>query len=324
MIYLRTLFAAAALAAPLGLAAAQAQAADIIGTLHNSPQFSKLAMAVEAADMESTLKGDGPFTVFAPTNQAFEQLPKGACDELLKGENKSQLKSLIQYHVIEGKELSAKDAVGQQTKVDTMEGDSLSIDGTGQMVMLVPTGLVVTRVGDQVMVEREVTAVTAPAVEVASAGQQQEGQQGQGQQASSGQSGSSEPSQQAASGQSGSSKSSQQAASGQSGSSGSSQQAAGGQSQSGQSQQQQAASAQSQSGQGQQQAASGSSGTQQQDQGVLREARVVEPDIQADNGVIHAIDAVLVPQSVLSKLESMPAQQQSQRQNSPQKKADQG
>jgi transforming growth factor-beta-induced protein len=313
MIYSRTLFAAAALAAPLGLAAAQAQAADIIGTLHNSPQFSKLAMAVEAADMESTLKGDGPFTVFAPTNQAFEQLPEGAFDELLKGENESQLKSLIQYHVIEGKELSAKDAVGQQTKVDTMEGDSLSIDGTGQMVMLVPTGLVVTRVGDQVMVEREVTAVTAPAVEVAPAGQQQEGQQGQGQgqQASSGQSQSSQGQQ-------------QQAGSGQSGRSGSPQQAAGGQSQSGQSQQQQAASGQSQSGQAQQQAASGSSGTQQQDQGVLREAQVVEPDIQADNGVIHAIDAVLVPQSVLSKLESMPAQQQSQRQNSPQKKADQG
>jgi uncharacterized surface protein with fasciclin (FAS1) repeats len=71
--------------------------------------------------MAQSLQGGGPYTVFAPTDQAFEQL-------------------LLQYHVIEGKELSAKDIIGQQTEVDTLAGDSLSVDGSGQMVLLVPTG----------------------------------------------------------------------------------------------------------------------------------------------------------------------------------------
>jgi uncharacterized surface protein with fasciclin (FAS1) repeats len=290
MIHSRT-FKAAVLAAPLSFAAMYAHAADIVGAIQDQSQFSKLAKAVEAAGIAQALEGDGPYTVFAPTDQAFEQLPKGALDELMKDGNQSQLKALLQYHVVEGKELMAKDAIGSESKVATLEGGSLSIDGTGKEVLLVPTGLVVTRIGDEVFVEREVTAVTSPQVEVAPAGQ---GQQNQGQQASSGS-------------QSRSSSGSQSQGSDQS-----QQQASSGQSQSGSSQsQQQTASSGSQSGQG-----------QQQDKGMLREARVVEPDIQADNGVIHAIDVVLVPQSVLSNLESMPAEQQSQGQQ--QDKANQG
>lgn len=285
MTYSRTLFKAAILAAPLSLAAMQAQAADLVGTLQDSSQFSQLAKAVEAAGMTEALKGSGPYTIFAPTDQAFEQLPQGALDELMKDENRSQLEALLKYHVVEGQELAAKDAIGTQTKVDTLEGGSLSVDGTGETVLLVPTGLRVTRIGDQVVVEREIAAVTAPQVEVAPAGQQQQGQQsqqGQSQQATSGSQSAGDQSQQQAAG-------------------------SGSQSQTGSQEQQQAA-----SGQSQQQAAAGSGASQQGQQGqqdVLREARVVEPDIQADNGVIHAIDAVLVPQSVLSKLESMPAQQ---------------
>jgi uncharacterized surface protein with fasciclin (FAS1) repeats len=266
----------------------QAQAADLVGALQDSSQFSQLAKAVEAAGMTEALKGSGPYTIFAPTDQAFEQLPQGALDELMKDENRSQLEALLKYHVVEGQELAAKDAIGTQTKVDTLEGGSLSVDGTGETVLLVPTGLRVTRIGDQVMVEREIAAVTAPQVEVAPAGQQQQGQQsqqGQSQQATSGSQSAGDQSQQQAAG-------------------------SGSQSQTGSQEQQHAA-----SGQSQQQAAAGSGASQQGQQGqqgqqdVLREARVVEPDIQADNGVIHAIDAVLVPQSVLSKLESMPAQQ---------------
>jgi hypothetical protein len=144
-------------------------------------------------------------------------------------------------------------------------------------VLLVPTGLIVTRIGDEVVVEREVTAVATPLVEVAPASQQQQGQQGEGQQ--------SQGQQAKSSGQAGNSQSGQQTAADQSQSKSSDGQ-----------------------GQSKQQAAAGSSGGQEQDKGVLREATVVKPDIEADNGVIHAIAAVLVPQSELSKLESMPAQ----------------
>jgi hypothetical protein len=83
--------------------------------------------------------------------------------------------------VIEGKEIKASQVIGTQTEVDTLSGDRLTVDGTGQTVLLVPTGLTITRVGDRVVVEREVAAVTAPAVEVEShAGKKS----GQGQQAS--------------------------------------------------------------------------------------------------------------------------------------------
>jgi uncharacterized surface protein with fasciclin (FAS1) repeats len=139
------------------------------GTIKEQEQFSKLAGAIEQAGMAQLLQGGGPYTVFAPTDQAFEQLPEGALDELMKEENRDQLETLLQYHVVEGDELMAKDVVGKQTEVDTLAGDSLSVDGEGQMVLLVPTGLTVTRVGDQVMVERDVAAVTAPEVEVAPA-----------------------------------------------------------------------------------------------------------------------------------------------------------
>jgi hypothetical protein len=142
------------------------------------------------------------------------------------------------------------------------------------------------------VVEREVTAVATPQVEVAPASQQQQGQQGEGQQ--------SQGQQAKSSGQAGNSQSGQQTAADQSQSKSSDGQ-----------------------GQSKQQAAAGSSGGQEQDKGVLREATVVKPDIEADNGVIHAI--VLVPQSVLSKLESMPAQQQSKgRSKQQQNQANQG
>lgn len=304
MTYARSLCKATILAAPISVLALSAQAADVVGTIKDQQQFSKLAKAIEQAGVAQSLQGEGPYTVFAPTDQAFQQLPQGALDELMKQENQGQLETLLQYHVVEGEEIAAKDALGKQTKVDTLAGDSLSVDGQGQMVLIVPTGLTVTRIGDEVIVERDVAAVAAPAVEVAPAGQSdQQSSQQQSQQAQSGQD--------------------QQAQSG--GQSGSQQQAASGSqtSGSGQSDQQQAASSGSGSQSGQQQTAQSGS---QKDQGMLREATVVEPDIQADNGVIHAIDGVLVPQSVLSNLESMGQNQQNQDQQgqSQQSKAKQG
>jgi uncharacterized surface protein with fasciclin (FAS1) repeats len=87
--------------------------------------FSKLVAALKAADLVDTLAGDGPFTVFAPTNAAFAKLPKGTLENLLKPENKEQLKKLLTYHVVSGSVTSKMLKNGQ--KVATVEGSSISI-----------------------------------------------------------------------------------------------------------------------------------------------------------------------------------------------------
>ena len=182
-----SLLKATALALPFSLAAAAAQAANVAETVQQNRQLSTFAKAMETAKFGEQLTGEGPYTVFAPTDQAFEQLPQGALDELMKEENQAQLTKLLEHHVIQGQAIAADDVLGQQTQVDTMSGDTLTVDGTSQVVLLVPTGLTITRVGDQVVVEREGVAVPAGAIEVeeqvvrkaGDAQQQAQGQQGQ-------------------------------------------------------------------------------------------------------------------------------------------------
>jgi uncharacterized surface protein with fasciclin (FAS1) repeats len=190
MTYCRSLLKAAMVAAPLSALGFSAQAADVVSTIQNQPQFSTLAKAIEAAGIAKPLQGSGPYTIFAPTDQAFAQLPPGTMDYLMKQGNQDQLKKLLQYHVVKGKEFEADQMIGKQAKVDTVEGGKLSLDGMGRMVLLVPTGLTVTRVGDQVVVRRELAAMSAPAVEVAPGGGGQQAQSSRSsasqQQASSG------------------------------------------------------------------------------------------------------------------------------------------
>jgi len=338
----RTLLATAALTLPVGLAAWSAQADDLAATLQNSQQFSMFADALAKAGMVEDLQSDGTYTVFAPTNRAFQNLARGdghrmeeqassgqageqqqsaasqssqaqgsrsqsneqpqmasaqagqteasgsqagqqsgtAPNRLVQQLDSKQLKQVLDQHIIEGTELLAKDLLGQEQKVKTRGGDELTIDGTGSMVVLVPTGLSIARVGDEVFVRREVAAATVPAVTVQPAGQQeQKSSQGE-QQAQSSQQSQGEQQQAAHSG--GSQQTSQQ--------------------------DQQQANAQgggeAQSGQGDRPIA--------QQQGVLRAAMVVEPDIRADNGVIHAIDQVIVPQAIEQQLEE--GEQQGQQQ----------
>ena len=80
---------------------------DIIDNAVNSKDHTTLVAAVKAAGLVETLKGPGPFTVFAPTNEAFDKLPKGTVEELLKPENKAKLTSILTYHVVPGKVLSS-------------------------------------------------------------------------------------------------------------------------------------------------------------------------------------------------------------------------
>lgn len=89
--------------AVLGLMATAARGADIVDTAADNDSFSTLVAAVKAAGLVDTLKGDGPFTVFAPTNEAFEKLPAGTVESLLKPENKEKLIGVLTYHVVAGR-----------------------------------------------------------------------------------------------------------------------------------------------------------------------------------------------------------------------------
>jgi uncharacterized surface protein with fasciclin (FAS1) repeats len=109
--------------------AASAMPKDIVDTAAGAGQFKTLVAAVEAAGLVDTLKGDGPFTVFAPTDEAFAKLPDGTVDDLLKPENKDKLVAILTYHVVPGKIMSG-DISGKSTEVKTVQGDMLSVDAT--------------------------------------------------------------------------------------------------------------------------------------------------------------------------------------------------
>ena len=85
------------------LGVVKANAADIVDTAVKAGKFKTLVAAVQAAGLVKTLKGDGPFTVFAPTDAAFAKLPKGTLESLLKPENKGKLANILTYHVVAGK-----------------------------------------------------------------------------------------------------------------------------------------------------------------------------------------------------------------------------
>ena len=102
-----------------------AAAKDIVEVAASAGGFNTLAAALEAAGLVTTLKGDGPFTVFAPTDEAFAQLPAGTVESLLKPENKDQLVAVLTYHVVPGKVMAAD--VTQVSSAPTVNGQPLAI-----------------------------------------------------------------------------------------------------------------------------------------------------------------------------------------------------
>lgn len=96
----------------------------IVDIAASDSNFQTLVAAVKAADLVETLSGDGPFTVFAPTNEAFAALPKGTLDKLLKPENKETLQKILTYHVVSGAVESGDLKSGD---VDTVEGSSVKV-----------------------------------------------------------------------------------------------------------------------------------------------------------------------------------------------------
>ena len=105
---------------------------DIVDTAVAAGSFTTLAKALAAADLVNTLKGPGPFTVFAPTDAAFAKLPAGTLDTLLKPENKALLQHVLTYHVVAGKVMAA-DAL-TLTSAKTVSGDALPINAAGNTV----------------------------------------------------------------------------------------------------------------------------------------------------------------------------------------------
>ena len=114
-------------ALPLAFLSMNVHALDIVDTAVSAGQFNTLVAAVEAADLVSTLKGDGPFTVFAPTDEAFAALPEGTVENLLKPENKEQLIAVLTYHVVAGKIMSS-DIAGTKVMVESVQGSELDVN----------------------------------------------------------------------------------------------------------------------------------------------------------------------------------------------------
>ncbi len=141
---LTTLFATAAVAGTLFATTSSAQmakpagpsapSADIVDVAIGAGSFKTLVAAVQAAGLVETLKSAGPFTVFAPTDEAFAKLPAGTVESLLKPENKDKLVAILTYHVVPGKVL-AKDVVGL-TSAKTAQGSSVAVKVSNGTVMI--------------------------------------------------------------------------------------------------------------------------------------------------------------------------------------------
>jgi uncharacterized surface protein with fasciclin (FAS1) repeats len=112
----------------------QMKGADIVDTAIKAGQFNTLAKALTAAGLVETLKGDGPFTVFAPTDAAFAKLPAGTLESLLKPENKDKLTSILTYHVVPG--AVKAEQVASMSTATTVNGDTIAFKAQNNKVMV--------------------------------------------------------------------------------------------------------------------------------------------------------------------------------------------
>ena len=121
------------LAAVLSRASAAGQTKDIVDTAVAAGSFKTLAKALAAAGLVDTLKGAGPFTVFAPTDEAFAKLPAGTLETLLKPENKAKLQRILTYHVVAGQVMAAD--VVKMRSAKAVSGDTMTISTTGGVMV---------------------------------------------------------------------------------------------------------------------------------------------------------------------------------------------
>ena len=125
---LKSVIAAAGVVALAACEPMMSSEPDVVDIAVSNGNFNTLVAALTAADLVDTLKGDGPFTVFAPTDAAFAALPAGTIDTLLMPENRDQLVAILTYHVVPGA-VTSDQLAGQQQSVATVNGANVQIDG---------------------------------------------------------------------------------------------------------------------------------------------------------------------------------------------------
>jgi uncharacterized surface protein with fasciclin (FAS1) repeats len=207
---------AVALALPITLGAWTVQAADLIQTAEQDGRFNGFLHLLEATGMVETLKGQGPFTVFAPVDEAFGQLPPGVLEWLLREETGKALEAVVQSHIVPGAALLAEDLLDREVEVETLGGTRLGVGGTAGVLLVVPLEATITEVKGRAEPKSETIPASAIVVEAP-----------------------------------------------------------------------------------QDALAGADSSAMPAEQGLAAVAMVVEPDIEADNGVIHGIDLVLLPPEAL-------------------------
>jgi uncharacterized surface protein with fasciclin (FAS1) repeats len=135
LMQIKALSAALMLAVATSALATQAKAADIVDTAVEAGNFTTLTKALEAAGLVETLRGEGPFTVFAPTDRAFEGVGSDTLNSLLQPENRDKLRQVLTYHVVPGRVMAA-DVMGNQQHVETVEGSNVYIQGVAGTVLI--------------------------------------------------------------------------------------------------------------------------------------------------------------------------------------------
>ena len=159
-----TLPRAVVLAVPITLGTWTVQAADIVQTAEQTGRFNGFLHLLEAAGMVETLKGEGPFTVFAPIDEAFDQL--GTLDRLLAEEDRKPLEAVVQSHIVVDAAILTGHLLGRAVEVATIGGGTLAIDGTSAVILLAPIEVTITEVEGQAVVEQESVAMPVSAIVV--------------------------------------------------------------------------------------------------------------------------------------------------------------
>jgi uncharacterized surface protein with fasciclin (FAS1) repeats len=156
---------AVALALPITLGAWTVQAADLIQTAEQDGRFNGFLHLLEATGMVETLKGQGPFTVFAPVDEAFGQLPPGVLEWLLREETGKALEAVVQSHIVPGAALLAEDLLDREVEVETLGGTRLGVGGTAGVLLVVPLEATITEVKGRAEPKSETIPASAIVVE---------------------------------------------------------------------------------------------------------------------------------------------------------------
>jgi uncharacterized surface protein with fasciclin (FAS1) repeats len=156
---------AVALALPISLGAWTVQAADLIQTAEQDGRFNGFLHLLEAAGMVEVLEGEGPFTVFAPVDEGFGQLPPGVLEWLLAEENGKALETIIQSHIVPDAALLAEDLLDREVEVETLGGAMLAVGGIAGVILVVPLEATITEVEGRMEPKSEAIPVSAIVVE---------------------------------------------------------------------------------------------------------------------------------------------------------------